>query len=126
KYYPEILKTPFTYTSNESIQLDPQKVEYASDASELAERWRTNLKYRSLVKYVDLKKEQDKKKENKDSANAKMKTDAELELQAREDVKKLYGRIFKQKHRTKNDEYFTWFMNVITETEDPHTAYFPP
>lgn len=126
KYYPEILKTPFSYTSNETIQLNPDKVEYAADASEMNDRWRQNLKYRALVKYVDLKKEQDKKKENKDSVNAKMKTDTELELQAREDVKKLYQRLFKQKHKTKNDEYFTWFMNVITETEDPHTSYFPP
>jgi carboxyl-terminal processing protease len=126
KYYPEILKTPFSYTSNESIQLNPDKVEYAADASEISDRWRQNLKYRALVKYVDLKKEQDKKKENKDSVNAKLKTDAELELQAREDVKKLYQRLFKQKKKTKNDEYFTWFMNVITENEDPHTSYFPP
>ncbi|MES2702785.1 MAG: carboxy terminal-processing peptidase [Bacteroidota bacterium] len=124
KYYTQILAKPFTFTSNESIQTNPEKLEYASDESDLSERWRLLLKSRVLAKYMDLKTEQDKKV--KDSANYKTKSDVELEAQAREDVKKFYGRVFKQRHKFKDDERFTLYVNILTEMQDPHTSYFPP
>ncbi len=126
KYYQEMLKTPFTFTSNEELQLNSDKAPFAANETALGERWRLFLKYRVLDKYVELKKEQEKKKENKDSVNAVFKTDAELEAQAREDVKKSYDRFFKQRQKMKDDERFIVYVNSITETEDPHTAYFPP
>jgi carboxyl-terminal processing protease len=126
KYYGQLLKTPFSYTANEELGLNADKEPYAKDETALAERWREYLKYRSLAKYVELKKDQDKKRENKDSANAKYKTDAEMEAQAREDTKKYYDRLFTRYKKWKDDERFTAYINAITETEDPHTSYFPP
>lgn len=126
KYYKEILEKPFTFNGNEEIQLNSDKEGYAADQNELRSRWQEYLKYRVLAKYVDLEKDQDKKKENKDSANAKFKTDAELEAQAREDVRKYYQRVYTRIHKWKDDERFTFFVNAIAETEDPHTSYFPP
>jgi carboxyl-terminal processing protease len=126
KYYKEMLNAPFTFTSNDEIQLNSDKEPYAANEQALADRWRTHLKYRVLAKFVDLKDEQDKKKANKDSVNAKFKTDAELEVAAREDVKKLYDRWFARYHKMKDDDRFTAYMNAIAETEDPHTSYFPP
>jgi carboxyl-terminal processing protease len=126
KFYKEILDKPFSFNGNEEIQLNSDKESYATDERELKNRWQEYLKYRVLAKYVDLQKEQDKKKENKDSANAKFKTDAELEAQAREDVRKYYQRVYSRIHKWKDDERFTFFVNAIAETEDPHTAYFPP
>ncbi len=126
KYYKQILAKPFTFNTDEEIQLNSDKEEYAANDAGLAEKWRVFMKYRVLAKYVDLKTEQDKKKENKDSVNAKFKTDAELEADAREDIKKLYDRYFARYHKWKDDERFMLYVNAITETEDPHTAYFPP
>ena len=65
-FYQQLLKTPFTFNSNEEIQLNYEKDDYASEGAELTEKWRKHLKYQVLAKYVDLKKEQEKKKENKD------------------------------------------------------------
>lgn len=126
KFYTEILKTPFSFSTNESINLTPEKNEYAANEKELMDRWRLHLKYRVLAKYVDLKAEQDKKKENKDSANVKLKTDTELEAQARETELKSNQRFFKRLHKAKDDDRFTFYVNALTEAEDPHTAYFPP
>lgn len=142
KIFETILKKPFNFNANESttvnketgkesgtyeiLDLNTDKAEYAADERGASERWRQYLKYRTLVKYVDLKKEQEKKKENKDSANAKMKTDAELEAKAREDVLKSNQRYLKRLKKIKSDERFTLYVNKLTETEDPHTAYFPP
>lgn len=124
KYYQDILAKPFTFTSDDRLQMDAKKEPYADGEAGITERWREVLKYRVLEKYVDLKDAQDKKV--KDSADYKKKTDAELEAQAREDTKKLYQRLYKQMHKMKDDDRFTAFVNAIAETEDPHTSYFPP
>ncbi len=124
KYYQDILSKPFIFTSDDRLQMDAKKEPYADGEAGLAERWKEVLKYRVLEKYVDLKDAQEKKV--KDSADYKKKTDAELEAQAREETKKLYQRLYKGMHKMKDDDRFTAYVNAIAETEDPHTAYFPP
>jgi carboxyl-terminal processing protease len=126
KLYEEILAKPFSFTTNEILQLNAEKNDYAGSEKELRERWQKYLKYRTLVKFVDLKDEQDKKKENKDSVNAVVKTDAELEAKAREDILKSNQRYMKRLRKTKDDDRFTYYVNKLTEAEDPHTSYFPP
>jgi len=127
----EILKTPFSFKANEKMQLNGEKLSYASDDNALKERWREYLKYRVLAKYVDLKKERDDKKDDKSktdktAADLKKKTDAELEADARESVRKNMETYFKRQHKVKEDTRFTIFVNAITNSEDPHTDYFPP
>jgi carboxyl-terminal processing protease len=126
KIFEEILKTPFSFNTDEWLQLTPEKNVYASDEKEQVERWRKYLKYRTLVKFVDLKTEQEKKKENKDSVNVKMKTDEELEVQARQEILKSNQRYIKRLRKGKDEDRFTFYVNKLTETEDPHTSYFPP
>ncbi len=60
------------------------------------------------------------------AANTKPKTDAELETDARESVRKNMEYTFKRMHKIKGDERFTYYINAITTSEDPHTDYFPP
>jgi carboxyl-terminal processing protease len=126
KFYPPMLTKPFAFNGNEVLQGDAEKIDYPADENAMMDRWRLLLKAQVLARYVDLKNEQDKKKENKDSVNAKMKTDAELEVQAREGVKKLQQRVFRRRDNFKEDQRFTMYVNVLTEMEDPHTGYFPP
>lgn len=124
KFYEKILANPFTFTSDDRLQMDSKKEPWADGEQGLYARWQELLKYRVLEKYVDLKDAQDKKKQ--DSAGMKLKTDVELEAQAREDVKKIYQRYFKGFHKVKDDDRFTAYVNAIAETEDPHTSYLPP
>lgn len=124
--YEQILKTPFTFKTDEVLQLSADKVEYAANEKELENRWRLHLKYNALSKFVDMKKEQEKKKENKDSVNVVMKTDAELEAKAREDILKSNQRYMKRRKKAKDDDRFTFYVNKLTEAQDPHTSYFPP
>jgi carboxyl-terminal processing protease len=122
-YYKDILNTPFNFNTDESIVLNADKIDYASDDNALKDRWRKLLKYRVLAKYVDLKKDQEKKR---DSLHAKLKTDAELEAEARTSVRKNQDNYFKRLHKITDDERFSLYVNSITGTEDPHTDYFPP
>lgn len=123
KFYEKILSQPFTFTSDDRLQMDAKKEPYANGEDGLYERWKEMIKYRVLEKYVDLKDARDKKT---DSSENRAKTDAELEVEARESVKKLYARIFKGYSKMKDDDRFTIYVNAVAETEDPHTSYLPP
>ena len=122
-YYKEILKTPFTFNGNEQIELNGEKLNYAADDNALKARWRDYLKYRVLAKYVELKDDQEKKK---DSLGAKIKTDTQLEADARESVRKNQEYYFRRLHKFEDQERYTFFINAIANSEDPHTDYLPP
>lgn len=124
KLYPEILKTPFKFDKDDSIQLDGKKLDFVSNESQMRERWKMSLKYRVLSKYLDLKKADDAKV--KDSANYKAKSFAVLEKEARKDVKTIQDRYFKRLNKLNDNDRFSLFINSITATEDPHTDYLPP
>jgi len=127
KYYKDILSKPFSFNTDEEINANADKEDYADGDAGLAERWREHLKYRVLAKYVDLENDQDKRKKDKESKDTtRLKTDAELEAQARDDVKKMYDRMFTRINKWKDDDRFTAYVNAIAVTEDPHTEYFPP
>ncbi|RFS19797.1 tail-specific protease [Chitinophaga silvatica] len=124
--YPEILSKPFDFTVDETVVLDPDKVDYPANEAARKEAWRKVLKYRTLEKLTDLQEQRDKDKA-KDSASAKVKTDAELEAEARQKVKQLYDRYFERlKNRQNDNDRFNLYVNAITTTMDPHTDYFPP
>jgi len=125
-YYKEILKTPFVFNGNDSVYVDGDKMTYAADTNALKDRWRTYLKYRVLAKYVDLKNAQQKKIDNKDTSLKLAKTDAQLEVEARDAVRKNQESYFKRLNKIKEDDRFSAYINAITGTEDPHTDYFPP
>ncbi|MBS1782932.1 MAG: carboxy terminal-processing peptidase [Bacteroidetes bacterium] len=125
--YKDILKTPFKFDGNDSIQLNGEKLDYAIGNDGLKKRWYDYLKYRVLAKYVDLKKDREKAKENKDGdKKLAAKSDAELEKDARESVLKNQDTFFKRLKKISESERFAIYINGITNSEDPHTDYFPP
>lgn len=124
QFYQSLLEKPFSFNGNEKVVTDPAIEDYADGEQGLKDKWMLNLKYWTLIKYVEFKEEQDKKLI--DSPKMKTKTDAEFEVAAREDIKKMYGRIFKRMNKVKPDERFTTYVNAIAETQDPHTTYLPP
>lgn len=128
-YYKEILDKPFTFTANEQIELDGEKLGYAANEAALKDRWNKVLKYRVLARYVDGKKDRDRKDTAKATAateKAKRKTDAELEADARQAIRKNQDLFFKRLRKINDEERFTLFVNSISNSEDPHTDYMPP
>lgn len=135
-YYKEILKKPFTFTGNDSVQLNGDDLDYAADDAALKKRWEEYLKYLTLSKYVDLKKAQEPSKDKEDTPDEnndgdakkdkKPKTDAELEADARKSVMKGQDYFFKRLRRLDEEDRFAIFINAITNTEDPHTDFLPP
>lgn len=123
-FYKSLLETPFDFSKQGSLITDVDKLEYPANAAERKERWYKRIKYMVLDKYVLSLNEREK---NKGKEKFEVKSDATLEKEAREAIGKQLDRVFTtKKNRETNDENFSTFVNVITNTMDPHTTYFPP
>jgi carboxyl-terminal processing protease len=124
RLYQDILSKPFDFTVDEEVILDGDKLEYASNETEISDRWRKKLKYMALERYADLL---DVREKNKGKEGFVVKSDAELEKDARERVKKTIDRTFERyRFKFSDDDKFNLFVNAITTTMDPHTEFFPP
>jgi carboxyl-terminal processing protease len=122
-FYPTLLATPYQFTNDETIVLDPEKLDYPKTEQARKESWRKRIKFLALEKYADLLDARDKLSKS-DTA---YKNDTDLEKDAREKVKKLVTRNFERMvSKNKPDERFDMFINVITNYMDPHTTFFPP
>lgn len=122
--YREILAKPFSFTTDETVELNGDKLNYASTEAERKERWRKKLKYYTLERYADLLAQREKNKGQKDFV---VKADSTLERESREKVLKIMNETYERIQKTfKEDERFNSFINVITNQMDPHSDYFPP
>lgn len=122
--YKNYIEKPFEFTKDDVLELDADKVDFASNDSERKERWRKYLKWQTLDRYIDAQETQEKNKDKKDFV---VKSDQELEKEARAKVKKAMDKYF-DRLRNKFDENqrFAMLVNTITNEMDPHTDFFPP
>lgn len=75
QYCDEILKQPFDFTKDESVELDDDKVAYAASPTESREHWRKYLKYQVMAQLADLIAAQERAK-NPEVAKAEKKAEA--------------------------------------------------
>ena len=122
KLYPTILDQPFDFSIEEDIELDGEKLEYAKDDEELAERWQQFLKYETLTRLVDKLDAQ----EEADDPEGGKKSMSELEVEARDDVREMMDGWFKRIGELRRSDRFETYLNSITNVFDPHTDYFNP
>lgn len=124
QFYENMLLKPFDFTTNEMVEMDPEKRSWPASVSAREDFWRKRIKFLVLAKYVDSKEEQEK---NRDKKDYKFKADSTIERESRENIKKMLDRMFStRKSRETEEENFSTFVNAITGVMDPHTTYFPP
>jgi carboxyl-terminal processing protease len=122
QYYKDYLSKPFDFSKDETVNFDPDEINFPVNMEEKKEAWRKRMKFLVLERYADLVEERDKTK-GKEIA----KTDAELEKEAREKVLKIMNRSYDRlKKKFDDEDSFNSYVNTITETMDPHTTFFPP
>ncbi|MBL7736240.1 MAG: carboxy terminal-processing peptidase [Chitinophagaceae bacterium] len=122
--YKIYLSKPFDFTVVESVSFNPEQISFPTSLKEKEEAWRKRMKYLTLERYADLLEIRNK---NKSKDGQPPKTDAQLEEEARGRVLKIMDRSFSRlKIRFDKDDAFNDYVNTITETMDPHTAFFPP
>ena len=118
--YSEILDKPFTFDSDEKLELDPKKRIRPKNDEELKELWYKILKYEVLTRVVSKMEEQEKNKDKE------QKSFEELESDARKRVKKIYDDMFKRIDKLRREDRFEVYINSFTNMYDPHTEYFSP
>lgn len=130
-YVREIMAAPFEYTSDETLQSNPDKREFPRSEAELKELWRKVLKLQTLQRYLSLMDERDNPDSATKAAAAKgerkpVKSDAALEAEAREKIlKQTTDRITRLQKETDYDRHAR-FLEAIAASYDSHTEYFPP
>lgn len=122
--YKQYIEKPFEFNKDDVLELDADKLDFATNDSEKKERWRKYLKWQTLDRYIEAQETQEKNKAKKDLV---VKSDQELEKEARAKVKKAMDKYF-DRLRNKFDENqrFAMLVNTITNEMDPHTDFFPP
>ncbi len=124
KVYKDLLAQPFEFTKDENAVLDPEKLSFPKNDADRKEAWRKRLKYMVLDRYADLLDTQEK---NKGKEGYVVKTNEELEKDARGKVSKIMDRIYDRvKFKISEDDRFNDYVNLITNSMDPHSTFFPP
>ncbi len=119
------LANPINFSVNESVQLDPMKMEYPKDTAELHDEWRRFLKYQVLVNLTEALNNQEKAKEKNDTT-VKIKTFAENESDARKKVLSNSHKAWAAVAKETEQERLAFFLDCIANAFDPHTEYFAP
>ena len=122
--YKEMLKNPFSFSDNETAELDGEKLSWAKNEEERNDRWRKKLKFLILERFYDLQEQREKNKNEKDFV---VLADSALERNAREKVLKVMNDNFARIKSTFSEEVrFSTYLNTITNMMDPHSDYFAP
>jgi len=122
KIVKKVLENPFAFDVAGDYETDPEKLAFCETEEELAERWRTDLKYRTLSRYLKLLEDAGVEDPLKVSAEQQNET----ELEAREKVRKQYNEYFERLKKETNKDHYDRYLNAFSRSFDPHTTYMPP
>ena len=140
-YYKDVLANPFDYSVQENFNTDYEKLPYASNTTELKEKWRKQIKLSTLSSLTDkMKIEEDikngvvsksKKPVSKDTTpitpvKTEPKTYDQLEKETRDGSLKSLNEYFDFINDLDQNDWFSVYINAIATRFDPHTNYFPP
>ena len=133
------LAKPFDFSIDETLELDPEKYDYASNDKDFADRWRRSLKQQALERVARM----DKLHKSLTEALGKVKTKEERALtekalgklpstaearrdKVRTDLTKRYDALFSRLAKPEALESTDAFLNAVTSVYDPHTVYLAP
>ncbi len=104
--------------SDEMMETDPEKIDYAVDLSELKDRWRQILRVQIINRYLDLEEEyrEDGKKIDK----------SKLWEEASDKVAKRFADFFTRLNQETLQDHYDRFFNAVARAFDPHTNYMAP
>ena len=122
----ELFTTKIATDVVESTETDPDKLDYATNLSQLRERWRKSIKLHILSRYIGLREDEIGADDNGALLPVDAETEAKLLLQAREKVTKTTHNLLKRMLEDTRQDHYDRYLNAISRAFDPHTSYFPP
>ncbi len=100
----ELLNGDFEFAKDETIIVDPDAAEYATNAQDARDRWRRQIKYALL----DLK------------------DDGKEGTEAIEQLRRRYDRYARRWKQTDSDDILEMYLSAVTMGYDPHSTYMSP
>ena len=119
-----IFGKPIDLNSNESINTDYDNLSFVKNKTELQTRWKEIIVFSTLSSFITKQKEEVTKKEK--DAKYEPKKDEELRKESIEATQKTISEMFNMYNDITREEWFSIFVNAITETFDPHSNYMAP
>jgi carboxyl-terminal processing protease len=116
----KLIDTPHDFTVDESIDIDPDKITYAANETELNDRWRKRIKFELLNLKLDSISES-----GKPDASKPKKTPT-VQLGPKERLDKRYKMFQKVAHETEDLEKLEMYLSSLTHCFDPHSSYMSP
>lgn len=122
----ELLGKTIDPNVDESLETDPEKLEFASDESMLRERWRKILKLQVLNRYLNLREDEIGTDDRGELLPVTKEQEAELIAKAVEKVGKTNDSLFTRMLEESEQDHYDRYLNAISRAYDPHTSYLPP
>lgn len=123
-YYKELLNTSFDFNTEDILDVDYEAKLYATTKNELILNWEKQLKFSTLSKLYDkLNDEEDKLKND---SSYKKKSIETLEVEARKSTLENMDEYFMRLDELNESDWFSTYINAISEEFDPHTNYYDP
>jgi len=118
KMVDSLLTEKIDHSTNDTMETDPEKLEFAGDENELKTRWRKILEAQIINRYLDLEEEYlaDEKKIDKEA----------LWQEASDRVAKRFDDFFNRLHQETLQDHYDRFFNAVARAFDPHTNYMAP
>jgi len=134
KYSEELFKKEFNFKENETMELNPDKKNWAKDTAEFKDNWRKTFKQATLSRYLSLSEgfgdDEDNKKNEKNKKNVKKDekkmSDIEMRKRSHVAIAEKYDKYFKRIMKEDRYDYLEKYFNAIASVYDPHTTYMPP
>ena len=122
----EIIEQGFDPDRAESLETDPEKLEFAKDLQALRERWRKILKLQVLSRYISLREDEVGVDDQGNLLPVDKETEKQLLKQAAEKVDKTNQSLFTRMLEESEQDHYDRYLNAISRAYDPHTSYLPP
>ena len=119
-----IFAKPIDFNSNDKINTDYEHLPFVKNKAELQQRWKQIIIFSTLSTYLTKQKEEASKKEK--DAKYQSKGDDVLKKESVEATQKTLSDMFGIYNELTREEWFSLFVNAITETFDPHSNYMAP
>jgi carboxyl-terminal processing protease len=122
-----ILENGIDPHSDDTLETDHKKIEYAATREDLKDRWRRSLKLEVLESYLDEIEKENKQREKEEKTLLKPDPlEQDIWAKAVEKVRRKTNNYLSRLHKMSRQEHYNRYFDAVARSFDPHTTYMPP
>ncbi len=121
-YFKELIDSDVNLNSEDYIEMDSEKRNFATDEAELKEVWKNLLQFDIITRLENKIKAQEESEDEEEPVKTVEELKSEVILAAKESYEDWFKRLFKDRR----SDFFEIYINSLTHLYDPHSVYFNP